>query len=137
MSTLSRAEVDAAIDLPTREVYVEPFGGTILVRAVPVASARYIAYINGPQRVFNDDGKASWREPTAEEKRIRQIVGGAILAALNPDGTRMFKWDDANRLRERHYQALVAIAEAGFELATLDTSDGLDEAKKDSGPTPN
>lgn len=110
MATLSRDQIRAAVDLPTRRLHLDRWDGEVVVRAMPIASAAYTDYKNRPV-----DKKGT--PPSAEEWNYRRMLGAAILSTLDDDGNRIFDWKDADWLREKHWLTVLEIATAAFELA--------------------
>jgi hypothetical protein len=105
---LTRADILASPDLPEETLEVPRWGGTILVKAVPTSHPRYIQYWSGKAR----------EELSDEEKQVRRLVGAAIMAAHDVDtGERLFKFTDADELREKHYNSVIQVANLGLTLA--------------------
>ena len=109
--TLSKTDILNALDLPTEEVEVPRWGGTVLVRAMPIASVRYTQFV---------ERGGTLKNPLSEEEKMRRrYVGAVILSAL--DGAteeRLFEWGDAKDIREKHWNSVLLIATKAFDLAS-------------------
>ncbi len=109
--SLSREDILNALDLPTEEVEIPRWGGTVLVRAMPIASTRY--------NLFIEKGGTLKSPLTEEEKMRRRYVGAVILSALDADTEeRLFNWSDAHDIREKHWNSVLLIATKAFDLAS-------------------
>lgn len=113
MPTLDRDSIRRSLDLPTRRLTLERWGGEVVVRAMPIASAAYTGFKNQPDK--------KGRPPSPEEYAQRRILGAAILSTLDDEGNQLFNWGDAEWLREKHWLTILDIATAAFELAGDDT----------------
>ena len=123
---LKRDDILGALDLHTEEVEVPRWGGTVLVKALPMASRRYTNYITGGSRP--PKGGIPQRE-----EFIRRMVGAVILSALDPETEEpMFSFNDADELREKHWNSVLIVANKAFELAGDD--DDEEEETVDEDP---
>lgn len=121
--TLSREDILNALDLPTEEVEIPRWGGTVLVRAMPMASTRYNLYI--------EKGGTLKRPITAEETMRRRYIGAVIICALDGDTEEpLFTWADAHDLREKHWGSVLKVATTAFDLAS-DLEDEEDDDDDD------
>ena len=121
--TLRREDILNALDMPMDTVHVPRWGGDVLVRAMPVGHPRYRLYVDGGA------GKGRKAPETAAEEFARRMVGTVIMSALDPDTeTPMFTWDDADALRERHWNSVIKVATKALELA------GGDDDDEEEGP---
>jgi hypothetical protein len=108
--TLNRDDILNALDLPMEYVEAPRWGGRVLVKAMPVGHPRYTLYVTG--------GSKQKGPVPAREEFTRRMVGAVIMSALDPETEKpMFTWDDADTLREKHWNTVVAIANKAFELA--------------------
>jgi hypothetical protein len=107
---LKREDILAATDMPMDFVDAPRWGGQVLVKAMPVGHPRYNIYVTGGSK---QKGPLPPREEFA-----RRMVGAVIMSALDPDTEKpMFTWDDADALREKHWNTVLAVANKAFELA--------------------
>lgn len=105
---LTREDILRSADLPQETLDVPRWGGTIVVKAVPTAHPRYVQYWSGTAKEHLSD----------EEKQVRRFVGAAIMAAYDSEGKeRLFKFTDADELREKHYNSVIQVANLGLSLA--------------------
>lgn len=137
MDPLTRDQILAADDLRTGYVDVPEWGGRVRVRGVPVASVDYIRFVEAPLR--DDDGNilvdnTGHPLPVPRDERAkRTTIAGVIKGAIDEDGNRLFRWEDATALRTKQYQACLKVAAKAFELAIpADDAPGDIEAGKDS-----
>lgn len=108
--TLKREDILSATDMPMDTVPAPRWGGEVLVKAMPVGHPRYTIYVTGGAK---QKGPVPPREEFA-----RRMVGAVIMCALDPDTEKpMFTWDDADALREKHWNTVLAVANKAFELA--------------------
>ena len=105
---LDRDTILAANDLPESTVEAPRWGGTVHIRALPIVSPAYTAYVYGGTQ---KDRAAP------EEVTIRRHIGAVILGAAAEDGTRMFLWKDASALREKHWPTVLKVATAVYALS--------------------
>lgn len=121
---LKRDEILGALDLHTEEVPVPRWGGTVLVKALPMASRRYTNYVTGGSRP--PKGGIPQRE-----EFIRRMIGAVVLSALDPETEEpMFTFNDADELREKHWNSVLIVANKAFELAG-DPEDDTDDVEED------
>lgn len=122
--TLSRDQILAATDLPTDYQETPEWGGRVLVRAVPVGSVEFGRFVEARDKGGN--------LPSEREQQIRRWVAAVIMGTINEDGSRVFRWDDADSLREKHWNTVVAIATKAFELASRGAVGSVEEGKESS-----
>lgn len=127
---LTRDQILGALDLETAEVEIPRWQGTVLVKAMPMANKRYTDFVTG-------GSKPPKGGIPAREEFIRRMIGAVILCALDPDTEQpMFKWSDADTLRDKHWNSVLKIANKAFELAgddeDLDDEDDEDIEDTDS-----
>lgn len=109
--TLNREEILNTLDLLTDTIHIPRWGGDVLVKAMRMADRRYINYVTGGVR---QKGVVPQREI-----EIRTYVGAVILSALDPETEKpMFTWNDADEVRGKHWNSLLAIANKAFSLAS-------------------
>ena len=123
--TLNRADILGALDLETELVDTPRWGGQVLVKAMPMAHTRYTQYVTGGSKP--PKGGISTRE-----EFIRRMVGAVIMSALDPETEEpMFGWNDADALREKHWNTVLKVANKAFELAGDDEDEpGEDTAEE-------
>ncbi len=110
MPTLNRDDILNSLDLMTDVVPIPRWGGDVLVKAMPMASRRYIQYVTA--------GATSKKPISIGEDKIRRYVGAVIMSALDPQTeATMFAWKDADAIRDKHWNSVVMIANKAFELA--------------------
>lgn len=118
---LNRDDILGALDLETELVHIPRWGGEVLVKAMPMANTRYTQFISG-------GSKPPKGGIAPREEFIRRMIGAVILCALDPDTEEpMFKWSDADQLREKHWNSVLMIANKAFELAGDRDTDDEDE----------
>ena len=118
--TLNRDDILNALDLPTDLAPAPRWGGEVLVRAMPVGNLRYTTYLS--------KGATAKNPISPREEFTRRMTGCVILCALDPETEKpMFGWNDANALRDKHWNTTVSVANKAFELAGTD-DDVADDA---------
>lgn len=114
-----------AVDLGTGTVEVPEWGVILQIRGVPIGDEKYRAYIDRPVRVPTGRGEVRLEPPTADEINVRTLVGAVILGVVRSDGSPMFKWSDAGRLRKRNLSGLARVGRAVLAItARRPKSDG-------------
>lgn len=108
--TLTRDEILAADDLPMDYVPTPRWGKdtSVLVKAMPMGHPRFTNY------VFGHVGK---NPPSGNEINVRRMIAAVIMCAVDEDGAPLFKWSDADQLREKHWNTVTRIAGKAFQLA--------------------
>lgn len=130
---LTRDQILTSLDLPMETVDVPRWGGEVLVKAMPMGHPRYTLYTTGNHQETNG-GKSPL---PAREEFVRRMVGAVIMSALDPETEKpMFKWEDADALREKHWQSVIAVANKAFELAADPDTPTTEEEEPAEEPTP-
>ena len=160
---LGRDDILRSLTTVTEVFDVPEWGGEVTIRPISLAEPTFTAFVEGPIRKVDgvdiprprlgDDASASEKAaariafditrhaiaagtaPGPEETGRRQIVGGVILGVLGPDGTPLFTWDDADRIRSdtNLWNGAVRVATRIFEMSV---PVGTAEGKASSDPTP-
>lgn len=126
---LNRDDILGALDLETDFVHIPRWGGQVLVKAMPMANTRYTQFVTGGSKP--PKGGIGPRE-----EFIRRMVGAVILCALDPDTEEpMFKWSDADQLREKHWNSTLKVANKAFELAGDADEEDADDEDEDAEDT--
>lgn len=112
MGDLTREQILAAQDLPTRAVDVPEWGGRVHVRVM-----------NGAERDEFDDFVIK-RKGDIKGLRLRL----AALCLCSPDGQRLFSEEDVEALSKKSGKAIQIIEKAATELNGLN----VDAAEKNS-----
>lgn len=106
---LSRDQILSASDLPTEEVPVPEWGGSVFVRTLTIGERLEIAPLMGQ----------------AEDLTLRLVV----LSACDESGARLFADEDGAALATKDGKALERIALAAFRLSRLGREDVEASAK--------
>lgn len=123
---LNRDQILGNIAINTKLVAVPRWGGEVLVREMPMASPRYVAFVNSHQDKRFVVNTPQGPQIMAQEHSIRRHLGAAIMCTLDPETEQpMFKWADADELREKHWNTVLAIATTAYELAGGDGPEDL------------
>jgi hypothetical protein len=123
---LTRDEILGTADIATALVPAPRWGGEVLVREMPMASPAYVAYVNSHRDKRFVINTPQGPQINANEHQIRRHVGAVILCAIDPDTHQpLFKWSDADDLREKHWNTVLAVATKAYELAAGDGPDDL------------
>lgn len=108
MGYLTRDEILKADDLPTREVQVPEWGGTVLVRTIEGWERdEFETSIAGVER--------AGIEPDHENIRARMVS----LAVIDEKRQRLFSEDDVHQLGRKSPKALDRVYEAAIDLAGM------------------
>ena len=150
---LTPDQIAKSLDLPTEEVEVPEWGGTITLRGLPSGNAWYLKFVEGTkpspssiaaglnQLPLKPEQKAAQFEkmikrmeyPSEQELITRSAIASVILCAMHPDGvTPIFDMkhadDHAAMLRTKQSTVYMNLSARIFELAHPET---LEEAKND------
>jgi hypothetical protein len=121
---LNKDQILKADDLPTEEVDVPEWGGSVLVRG-----------LTGRQRIEYEASMAVMRDgemvPDVENS-MAKLVARTIV---DDDGSLMFTPQEANALGEKSSAALTRVFEVAARLSGMSQGAAV-EIKKDSEPTP-
>jgi len=121
---LTREEILQAEDLPTEDVPVPEWGGTVRVRA-----------LKGYERdKFEDsvtDQEGGTARVIAENLRAKLVA----LSIVDEQGKRLFSEDDVRRLGGKSAKALDRVFSVAQRLSGI-SSDDVDELVKNSGAGP-
>lgn len=119
---LSRDEILKRTDLPTEEVEVPEWGGSVTVRA-----------LSGKER---DAFEASLIQDRGKQGMVRQLGNAraklVVRCLVDADGQRLFADQDANALGETSAAALDRLFTVASRLSGLDEGD-VEELGKASG----
>lgn len=118
-SPTRRERILDRIDLPTEIIHIPRWDQHVLIRAAPMASPAYVSFQTSTRDRSVVTTTASGHQVVNErELTIRRNIGAVVLCALDPDTEeRLFTWDDAAALREKHYNSVLLISAKAFELA--------------------
>jgi len=122
MATLSRKGILEADDLPSREVEVPEWGGTVLVRG-----------LTGAQRDAFDLKFLNWKE---KDQSTLENIRATLVAwcIVDSDGKRLFNdTSDVKRLASKSALALERVFDAARDLSGLSNEDVEELAKNSDG----
>ncbi len=125
MAYLTKQQILAAVDLPSEDVAVPEWGGTVKVRGLTGTGRS--EYQAGLVQV-GADGE---REITLRNADVRL----AALAMVDESGAQMFSADEVDTLGQKSARALARVVEVAQKLSALSAQD-VQELTENLGSTP-
>jgi len=115
-------------DLPTEDVYVEPWGAWVRVRALTAGERD--AYQNS---MFEVRHRGRGQPPEIRYKPEKASARLVALSVIDEQGNRLFTEADVEALARKNARAIDIIAAVARRLSGLD-EEALEEAEGNSGP---